>query len=92
MIAYIMYAMSASSGYEVGALLKIAGLKYDEGECINLDDCLADTGKTLMAMAYAFFSGFYDSSYIDFHTMRVLLVTSTPNSTDFITYFVSSAM
>lgn len=66
LIAYIMYAMSASSGYEVGALLKIAGLKYDEGECINLDDCLADTGKTLMAMAYAFFSGFYDSSYIDF--------------------------
>lgn len=66
LIAYIMYAMSASSGYEEGALLKIAGLKYDEGECINLDDCLADTGKTLMAMAYAFFSGFYDSSYIDF--------------------------
>lgn len=66
LIAYIMYAMSASSGYEDGALLKIAGLKYDEGECINLDDCLADTGKTLMAMAYAFFSGFYDSSYIDF--------------------------
>lgn len=66
LIAYIMYAMSVSSGYEDGALLKIAGLKYDEGECINLDDCLADTGKTLMAMAYAFFSGFYDSSYIDF--------------------------
>lgn len=66
LIAYIMYAMSVSSGYEDGALRKIAGLKYDEGECINLDDCLADTGKTLMAMAYAFFSGFYDSSYIDF--------------------------
>ena len=66
LIAYIMYAMSASSGYKFGALLKIAGLKYDEGECINLDDCLADTGKTLMAMAYAFFSGFYESSYIDF--------------------------
>lgn len=66
LIAYIMYAMSANSGYEDGALLKIAGLEYDEGECINLDDCLADTGKALMAMAYAFFSGFYDSSYIDF--------------------------
>lgn len=61
-----MYAMSANSGYDDAALLKIAGLKYDEGECINLDDCLADTGKTLMAMAYAFFSGFHDSSYIDF--------------------------
>lgn len=66
LIAYIMYAMSANSGYDDAALLKIAGLKYDEGECINLDDCLADTGKTLMAMAYAFFSGFHDSSYIDF--------------------------
>lgn len=66
LIAYIMYAMSANFGYEDGALLKIAGLKYDEGKCINLDDCLADTGKALMAMAYAFFSGSYDSSYIDF--------------------------
>ena len=66
LIAYIMYAMSANSGYDDAALLKIAGLKYDEGECINLDDCLANIGKTLMAMAYAFFSGFYDSSYIDF--------------------------
>lgn len=66
LIAYIMYAMSANSGYEDDVLEKFAGLKYDEGECINLDDCLANTGKTLMAMAYAFFSGFYDSSYIDF--------------------------
>lgn len=66
LIAYIMYAMSANSGYDDGALLKIAGLKYDEGECINLDDCLADTGKALMAMAYAFFCGSYDCSYIDF--------------------------
>lgn len=66
LIAYIMYAMSADGGYEDDVLEKFAGLKYDEGECINLDDCLADTGKTLMAMAYAFFSGFYDSSYIDF--------------------------
>ena len=66
MIAYIMYAMSASFGYEDGDFRKIAGLEYDDGECINLDDCLADTGKALMAMAYAFFSGTYDSSYIDF--------------------------
>lgn len=66
LIEYIMYAMSANSGYDDDALRKIAGLKYDEGECINLDDCLADTGKTLMAMAYAFFSSFYDCSYIDF--------------------------
>lgn len=67
LIAYIMYAMSANSGYEDDALCKITGLEYDdEDECINLDDCLADTGKALMAMAYAFFSGFYDSSYIDF--------------------------
>lgn len=66
LIAYIMYAMSASFGYEDGDFRKIAGLEYDDGECINLDDCLADTGKALMAMAYAFFSGTYDSSYIDF--------------------------
>ena len=66
LIEYIMYAMSANNGYEDGALCKIAGLEYDEGECINLDDCLADTGKALMAIAYAFFCGFYDSSYIDF--------------------------
>ena len=66
LIAYIMYAMSADGGYEDDVLEKFAGLKYDEGECINLDDCLANTGKTLMAMAYAFFSGFYDSSYMYF--------------------------
>lgn len=66
LIAYIMYAMSASFGYEDGDFRKIAGLEYDDGECINLDDCLADTGKALMAMAYAFFRGTYDSSYIDF--------------------------
>lgn len=66
LIAYIMYAMSADGGYEDDVLEKFAGLKYDEGECINLDDCLVNTGKTLMAMAYAFFSGFYDSSYMYF--------------------------
>lgn len=66
LVAYIMYAMSANSGYEDDVFEKFAGLKYDEGECINLDDCLADTGKMLMAMAYAFFCGFYDCRYIDF--------------------------
>lgn len=66
LVAYIMYAMSANRGYEDDVFEKFAGLKYDEGECINLDDCLADTGKMLMAMAYAFFCGFYDCRYIDF--------------------------
>ena len=79
LIAYIMYAMSANSGYEDGALCKIAGLEYDEGECINLDDVLADTGKTLMAIAYAFFSGFYDSSYIDFSYYEGVTRNINPN-------------
>ncbi len=78
LIAYIMYAMSANFGYEDGALRKIAGLEYDDGECINLDDCLADTGKALMAMAYAFFSGSYDSSYIDFSYYEGVTRTINP--------------
>ncbi len=79
LIEYIMYVMSTSNGYDDDTLQKNAGLEYDEGECINLDDCLADTGKTLMAIAYAFFSGFYDSSYIDFSYYEGVTHNINPN-------------
>lgn len=66
LIKYIIYAMSTNGGYDEEVFGEFGGLKYDEGECINLDDCFYNIGKTLMSMAYAFFQGFYDDSYIDY--------------------------
>lgn len=67
LINYILYSMSERKEYNQITFCALSGLKYDDNnECINLDDCIKDTGKMLMSAAYAFFSDTYDSSYIDF--------------------------
>lgn len=66
LINYILYSMSEQKGYNKTALCALSGLKYDcNNECINLDDCMKDTGKMLMSAAYAFFRNWRgNSSYI----------------------------
>lgn len=66
LINYILYSMSEQKGYNKTALCALSGLKYDcNNECINLDDCMKDTGKMLMSAAYAFFKNLRsNSSYI----------------------------
>lgn len=58
--------MSEQKEYNKTALCALSGLKYDcNNECINLDDCMKDTGKMLMSAAYAFFRNWRgNSSYI----------------------------
>ena len=66
LINYILYSMSEQKEYNKTALCALSGLKYDcNNECINLDDCMKDTGKMLMSAAYAFFRNWRgNSSYI----------------------------
>lgn len=58
--------MSERKEYNEISFCALSGLKYDDNnECINLDDCIKDTGKMLMSAAYAFFKNWRDnSSYI----------------------------
>lgn len=47
--------MSERKEYNRISFYALSGLKYDDNnECINLDDCIKDTGKMLMSAAYAF--------------------------------------
>lgn len=66
LINYILCSMSERKEYNVISFCALSGLKYDDNnECINLDDCIKDTGKMLMAAAYAFFKDWQnDISYI----------------------------
>lgn len=66
LINYILYSMSERKEYNGISFCALSGLKYDDNnECINLDDCIKDTGKMLMSAAYAFFKNRRDnSSYI----------------------------
>lgn len=66
LINYILYSMSERTEYDQISFCALSGLKYDDNnECINLDDCIKDTGKMLMSAAYAFFKNWRnDSSYI----------------------------
>lgn len=66
LINYILYSMSERTEYNQISFCALSGLKYDDNnECINLDDCMKDTGKMLMAAAYAFFKDWQNgSSYI----------------------------
>ena len=65
LINYILYSMSECREYDGRSFYSLSGLKHENYECINLDDCMKDTGKMLMAAAYAFFKNWGDnSSYI----------------------------
>ena len=66
LINYILYSMSEREEYNQITFCALSGLKYDDNcECINLDDCMKDTGKMLMAASYAFFKSWQNnSSYI----------------------------
>lgn len=65
LINYILYSMSECREYDNRSFYDLSGLKHENYECINLDDYMKDTGKMLMAAAYAFFkSGQNNSSYI----------------------------
>lgn len=66
LINYILCSMSERKEYNEISFCALSGLKYDDNnECINLDDCIKDTGKMLMSAAYAFFKNWRDnSSYI----------------------------
>lgn len=65
LINYILYSMSECREYDNRSFYSLSGLKHENYECINLDDCMKDTGKMLMAAAYAFFKNWRDnSSYI----------------------------
>lgn len=65
LINYILYSMSECREYNNRSFYDLCGLKHENYECINLDDCMKDTGKMLMAAAYAFFKSWQNnSSYI----------------------------
>lgn len=66
LINYILYSMSEQIEYDQISFCALSGLKYDDNnECINLDDCMKDTGKMLMSAAYTFFKNWRNnSSYI----------------------------
>nr|DAI88808.1 MAG TPA: chromosome partitioning protein [Caudoviricetes sp.] len=65
LINYILYSMSECREYDDRSFYSLSGLKHENDECINLDDCMKDTGKMLMAAAYAFFEDLYNTKYID---------------------------
>ena len=68
LINYILYSMSECRGYDDIAFCALSGLKHDDyGECTNFDEHIADTGKMLMAAAFAFFEDlyYYDTKYIN---------------------------
>lgn len=66
LINYILYSMSERKEYNEISFCALSGLKYDDNnECINLDDCIKDTGKMLMSAAYAFFEDLYNTKYIN---------------------------
>lgn len=63
LINYMLYSMSEWKEYNQISFCTLSGLKYDDNnECINLDDCIKDTGKMLMSAAYAFFKDWRDDS------------------------------
>lgn len=64
LINYILYSMSECREYDDRSFYDLSGLKHENYECINLDDCMKDTGKMLMAAAYAFFEDLYNTKYI----------------------------
>lgn len=66
LINYILYSMSECREYDDRSFYFLSGLKHENYECINLDDCMKDTGKMLMAAAYAFFEDLYNTKYINF--------------------------
>lgn len=65
LINYILYSMSECREYDDRSFYSLSGLKHENYECINLDDCMKDTGKMLMAAAYAFFEDLYNTKYIN---------------------------
>lgn len=65
LINYILYSMSECREYDDRSFYSLSGLKQENYECINLDDCMKDTGKMLMAAAYAFFEDLYNTKYIN---------------------------
>lgn len=65
LINYILYSMSECREYDDRSFYFLSGLKHENYECINLDDCMKDTGKMLMAAAYAFFEDLYNTKYIN---------------------------
>lgn len=65
LINYILYSMSKCREYDDRSFYSLSGLKCENDECINLDDCMKDTGKMLMAAAYAFFEDLYNTKYIN---------------------------
>nr|WP_304016523.1 ParB/RepB/Spo0J family partition protein [Ruminococcus bromii] len=65
LINYILYSMSECREYDDRSFYSLSGLKHENYECINLDDCIKDTGKMLMAAAYAFFEDLYNTKYIN---------------------------
>lgn len=65
LINYILYSMSERREYDDRSFYFLSGLKHENYECINLDDCMKDTGKMLMAAAYAFFEDLYNTKYIN---------------------------
>ena len=65
LINYILYSMSECREYDDRSFYSLSGLKRENYECINLDDRMKDTGKMLMAAAYAFFEDLYNTKYIN---------------------------
>lgn len=65
LINYILYSMSKCREYDDRSFYSLSGLKCENDECINLDDCMKDNGKMLMAAAYAFFEDLYNTKYIN---------------------------
>ena len=65
LINYILYSMSECREYDDRSFYSLSGLEHENYECINFDDCIKDTGKMLMAAAYAFFEDLYNTKYIN---------------------------
>lgn len=65
LINYILYSMSECREYDDRSFYSLSGLKHENYECINFNDCMKDTGKMLMAAAYAFFEDIYGTKYIN---------------------------
>lgn len=65
LINYILYSMSECREYDDRSFYSLSGLEHENYECINFDDCMKDTGKMLMAAAYAFFEDLYNTKYIN---------------------------
>lgn len=79
LINYILYSMSECREYDDRSFYFLSGLKHENYECINLDDCMKDTGKMLMAAHMRFLKIFTTQNILMLHMTRVFKEISAPS-------------